>query len=137
MDGQGKTILVAEDYESNRNLLALLLKQAQYEVHIAVDAYEALEYMFKGVFDAVIPDWDMPRLNGSEFLVLSQILWPKTSVIIVSAHAVPPLGGLPRGAVAWLIKPYDSQELLQILQTALQTTAHCKETGRVINATIL
>ena len=49
MDGQGKTILVAEDHASNRNLLALLLEHAQYEVHPSADGYEALERMFKGV----------------------------------------------------------------------------------------
>jgi CheY-like chemotaxis protein len=137
MDGHGVRILVAEDHESNRNLLALLLEQAQYEVHLAADGYEALGCMFKRVFDVVVTDWHMPRLNGSDFLSLSRTLWPDTPVIIVSAHAVPSLGGLPRGAFAWLIKPYESQELLQILQTALQTTAHCKETGRVSNDTIL
>jgi len=47
MDGQGKKILVAEDYANNRNLLALLLEQEQYEVHLVADGYEALERMFK------------------------------------------------------------------------------------------
>jgi CheY-like chemotaxis protein len=121
MDGQGKRILVAEDYESNRKLLACLLEQAQYEVHLAGDGYEALGLMRKGVFDAVITDWDMPRLNGSEFLALSRIFWPETPVIIISAHAVPSPGGLPQGAFAWLNKPYGSEELLQILRTAVQT----------------
>lgn len=124
MDGQGKKILVAEDDESNRNLLALLLEQAQYEVYLATDGYEALQHMSKGVFDVVITDWDMPTLNGSQFLALSQILWPHTPVIIVSASAAPSHKGIPRGAFAWLIKPYESQELLQILQTAVQTTAY-------------
>jgi CheY-like chemotaxis protein len=124
MDGQGKKILVAEDYASNRNLLALLLEQAQYEVHPVADGHEALDHMLKGVFDAVITDWDMPRLNGSDFLSLSRILWPDTPVIIVSAYAAPSLEGIPRGAFAWLIKPYESQELLQILRAAVQIAAH-------------
>jgi CheY-like chemotaxis protein len=124
MDGQGKTILVAEGHECNRNLLVLLLEQAQYEVHLAADGCEALDRMLKGVFDAVITDWDMPRLKGADFLTLSRILWPKTPVIVVSDHAVPSPGGLPRGAFAWLLKPYGSEELLQILQTAIQTAAH-------------
>jgi CheY-like chemotaxis protein len=136
MDGHDVKILVAEDHESNRNLLALMLKQAQYEVHVAADGYEALNHMLKEGFDAVITDWEMPRLNGSDFLSLSRILWPDTPVIIVSAYAAPSLGGIPGGAFAWLIKPYELQELLQILQTALQITAHRKETGRVISATI-
>ena len=61
MDGSATKVLVAEDYESNRQLLASLLGQAQYEVHLAVDGYEALERMLKGTFAAVITDWDMPK----------------------------------------------------------------------------
>jgi CheY-like chemotaxis protein len=45
---------------ANRKLLAWLLEQAQHEVHLARDGYEALGLMRKGVFDAVITDWDMP-----------------------------------------------------------------------------
>ena len=41
--------------------------------------------MRKGPFDAVITDWDMLRLNGSEFLALSRIFWPETPIIIISA----------------------------------------------------
>jgi DNA-binding response OmpR family regulator len=123
MDGQGKKILVADDYVSQQSLLAYLLEQAQYEVHLAGDGREALEHMLEGVFDAVITDWDMPRLNGADFLSLSRILWPKTPVIIVSAHDAPSREGLPQGAFAWVNKPYDSKELLQILRAAIQTAA--------------
>ena len=60
MDGHGIKILVAEDHESNRNLLAHLLKHAQYEVHLAADGSEELERMSKGVFDVVVTDWQLP-----------------------------------------------------------------------------
>jgi two-component system chemotaxis response regulator CheY len=120
MDGQSKKVLVAEDCECIRKLLACLLEQAQYEVHLAGDGYEALGLMRNGVFDAVITDWDMPRLNGSELLALCRIFWPETPVIVISAHAVPSPGGLPHGTFAWLSKPYVSEELLRTLGTATQ-----------------
>ena len=66
MNGRGKKILVAEDNVSNRNLLAYLLEQAQYEVHLAGDGHDALERMINEAFDAVMMDWDMPRLNGAD-----------------------------------------------------------------------
>ena len=120
MDGYGKRILVAEDCEGLRTLLGCLLEQEQYEVHLAGDGYEALGLMRKGPFDAVITDWDMPRLNGSEFLDRCRVFWPETPVIVISAHAVPSPGGLPQGTFAWLNKPYGSEKLLQILRTAAQ-----------------
>ena len=119
MDGHGKTILVAEAHESNRKWLALLLEHAQYAVHLAGDGYEALGLMRKEVFNAVITDWDMPRLNGSEFLALCRIFWPKVPVIVLSAHAVPSPGEFPRGAFAWLNKAYGSEELMDVLGTAV------------------
>ena len=122
MDGRGKKILVAEDCEGLRKLLGRLLEQERHEVHLAEDGYEALGFMRKGVFDAVITDWDMPRLNGSEFLALCRIFWPKTPVIVLSAHAVPSPGELPQGAFAWINKPYEFEELLEILGMAVQQT---------------
>ncbi len=120
MDGQGKRrILIAEDSEGIRMLLRCLLEHPQYEVHLSGDGYEAVGLMRKGSFDAVTTDWDMPRLNGSEFLALCRIFWPKVSVIVFSAHAVPSPGEFPRGAFAWLNKPYESEELLEILGTAV------------------
>lgn len=124
MDVHDTKILVAEDDESNRNQVAHLLEQAQYEVHLAADGHEALEFMFRGVVDVVVTDWHMPRLSGADFLSLSRILWPDIPVIIVSADAAPSLEGIPRGAFAWLIKPYKREELLQVLRMAVQTTAH-------------
>ena len=124
MDVHNTRILVAEDGESNRNLLARLLEQAQYEVYLAADGHEALQYMFREVVDVVVTDWHMPRLSGADFLSFSRILWPDIPVIIVSADAAPSLEGIPRGAFAWLIKPYRREELLQVLRMAAQTTAH-------------
>jgi len=124
MDVHDTKILVAEDDESNRNQVAHLLEQAQYEVHLAADGHEALEFMFRGVVDVVVTDWHMPRLSGADFLSLSRILWPDIPVIIVSAYAAPSLEGIPRGAFAWLIKPYKREELLQVLRMPVQTTAH-------------
>ena len=135
MNGLTTKILVAEDDESNRNLLAVLLEQAQYEVHLAADGYEALECMFKGGADVVVTDWHMPRLSGADFLSLSRILWPNVSVIIVSAYAAP-LEGIPRGAFAWLMKPYEKKELLQVIQMAVQTTAHRHEEQSVTTAAL-
>jgi CheY-like chemotaxis protein len=135
MNGLTTKILVAEDDESNRNLLAVLLEQAQFEVHLATDGYEALQYMFRGVVDVVVTDWHMPRVSGADLLSLSRILWPNVPVIIVSAYAAP-LEGIPRGAFAWLIKPYEREELLQVLRMAVQTTVHRHEEQSVTTAAL-
>ena len=95
-----------------------------YEVHLVTDGYAALDRMLNGVFDAVIMDWDMPGLNGSKFLALGQTLWLDTSVIMVSAHTIDPGEGIHQRAFAWLRKPYESRELLEILRMDIPISAH-------------
>ena len=136
MDGHGIKILVAEDDESTRNLLTLQLEQEQYEVHLAADGYDALEYMFKRVVDVVITDWQMPRLSGADFLSLSRILWPNVPVIIVSGYAPPSDKKFPGDASAWLIKPYERNQLLQVLRMAVQTTAHHHQEQSITTAVL-
>jgi DNA-binding response OmpR family regulator len=120
MDGRGETILVAEDYVRHHKRLAYVLKQARYKVYRAGDGNEAVKRMFNVAFDAVVMDWDMPRLKGSKFLCVSRILWPKTPVIVISTHHVHSRTGFLQGAFAWLSKPYGAEELLQLLRAAVQ-----------------
>jgi CheY-like chemotaxis protein len=121
MNGRHKTILIAEDHDGNRKLLALLLEQAEYDVHLAVDGLEALEEMRKTAFDAVITDWDMPRMNGLEFLVQCRAAWPETPVIVVSAHARNPGDEKAQhDAFAWVQKPFELRHLLRVVQAAVQ-----------------
>lgn len=122
MDGLGNSILVVDDDESNRTLLELTLEQATYEVYPAADGHDALEQLLTGLVDAVITDWEMPRVDGAKLLAVCHSIWPKIPVIVVSAHAAPEV--LPRGAFAWIKKPYRSEELLQVLQAALQASTH-------------
>jgi two-component system, chemotaxis family, chemotaxis protein CheY len=121
MDGYGKRVLVVEDNEDARQLLGYLLEQENYNVHLAADGLQALQEMKKRHFDAVLSDYHMPRMNGIEFLVLSQVIWPNTPVILLSGDAQ----GLTdyvieRGAFAWVRKPYETQHMLRVLHAATQ-----------------
>lgn len=124
MDGLGKAVLVAEDDESNRILLGFILSQARYKVHLATNGYDAVPHMLTEEVQAVITDWEMPGLTGSDLLLISRIFWPETPVIVVSACAAPFPESAPLGAFAWFQKPYDVQKLLQILHIATHTAAH-------------
>ncbi len=124
MDGYGKRVLVVDDDYETKQLLARLLVHAQYNVHVADDGLQALDEMKKRHFDAVITDYHMPRMNGMEFLVLSQVVWPNTPVILLSGdsedladHAI------ERGAFSWIRKPYETHLLLSVLRSATQFTS--------------
>ena len=121
MDGYGERVLVVDDNEEARQCLASILEHANYNVHLAADGLHALHEMKKRHFDAVITDYHMPRMNGMEFLVLSQVVWPNTPVILLSDdtedlsdHVI------ERGAFAWVPEPYDTQHVLSVLRSATQ-----------------
>ena len=121
MDGYGRRVLVVDDDKNARDLLSLLLERSGYSVHCVGDGLEALHEMKKRRFDAVITDYHMPRMNGREFMVLSQVVRPNTPVIVLSGNT----GDLAdhvieQGAFAWVRKPYEAQHLLSLLRSAMQ-----------------
>ena len=122
MEGRGKKVLVAEDYVRNRNPLVRLLKQAQYEVHLAGDGYEALERMFNGVFDAVIiVDGHMPGFSSHEFAEFCRSAWPVTPVILLFGDLIYVTDSTDEvDAVARLRRPFEAAMLLSVLRTVTQ-----------------
>lgn len=82
-----KTILVAEDSLTTRLLLKNVLTSANYEVKIAVDGLEALDFLKKQSFDLVVSDVEMPRMNGFELLEKMRALpeYQEVPVIICTA----------------------------------------------------
>jgi DNA-binding NtrC family response regulator len=123
MDGYGKRVLVVEDDEAGRNMMADLLVDAGYNVHSASDGQEALSEMKRRHFDVVITDYRMPRLDGMKFLSLSRIEWPDTPVVMVSGET-PDISeaAVRQGAYAWLHKPYEPTILVEIVRDAAQAS---------------
>ncbi len=122
MEGYGKRVLVADDEESVRRLVAEVLEQAGYIVHAAADGVEALGEMKKRRFDAVISDFHMPRLNGEQFLLLCRLMWPDIPVLLLSADLREvPLPLKQHGASMLLAKPFSSQSLLRALHESVSS----------------
>ena len=137
MDGQGKQILVVDDHESNRRLLAEVFAQGRYRVHQAADGYEAFVHMRRTRYDAIVTDWEMPRINGRELVTLVRFLWPHTPIIVVSGQAKPSSYGELRGTFAWLQKPFAVPELLDLLDRAIDTCAYQHHDASAATASVV
>jgi type IV pilus assembly protein PilB len=61
-------ILLVEDDEDLRSILAMLLSREMYEVTEAADGDAALQAVFQNAPDLIICDYMMPKMNGREFL---------------------------------------------------------------------
>lgn len=120
-----KWILIVEDDEDIRRLLADLFTDEGYRIDKAADGAEALMKMDQRHYDVVLSDYHMPRIDGGTLLQLSHILSPDCPVILTSCD--PEFqelsgGGRLHEAYACLSKPFDLEHLLLTVHGAANRT---------------
>ncbi len=106
-----KSILVVDDTRSMRAMVAAVLEGAGYEVAQAGDGVEALELARARVFDLVVTDHNMPRMDGVTLVrELRQLPnYDPVALLVLSTEASPELKqrGRDAGATGWMAKPFD------------------------------
>lgn len=115
-------ILIADDYEDNRELLRLMLRGANYEVLEARDGQECVELAREHLPDLIMVDLSMPRLDGWEaFKALRED--PRTSAIpcvVATASAdIDRMRALQSGFDAYVTKPFRTAQLLEVVTRLL------------------
>ena len=112
-EGIGLRILVVEDDLSLADGLVTAMKREGYTVDLLHDGIHALEALANEVFDLVILDLGLPRLDG--LAVLKQLRANSNSVPVLILTARDALedrvSGLDLGADDYLVKPFDVTEL--------------------------
>ena len=108
-------IVVAEDLESNRNLLKLLLARDGYDVRTVPDGVAALELIAQETPDLVLTDVMMPRLDG---IALCRQLKASAATRLIPVVIITALGsqedriaGIEAGADDFVTKPFNQTEL--------------------------
>jgi len=123
-------ILIVEDDNDISQMLKELLAGQGYETVQAFSGTEALLCMEKQKMDGVILDLMLPGMAGEEVLCAIKETYPETSVIVSSARddVQTRVTLLRAGADDYLIKPFDTEELLARLEAVLRRRA---ETGKL------
>ena len=114
-------ILIADDHDDNRELLQLLLRSARYDVQEARDGRECLEMATREVPDLIIMDLSMPVMDGWEVFqkLKADERTRHVPCMAVTAHAeLDRNEALRTGFVAYVSKPFSSDELLQNVASA-------------------
>jgi CheY-like chemotaxis protein len=88
MNGSRVVILVADDEELVRNLVAVIVRSDGYHVLIASDGVEALDLSrrYAGHIDLLISDIEMPRMTGVELANMLVRERPKIKVLLLSGY---------------------------------------------------
>ena len=120
-ENAGRRILVVEDDNEMRELLAEFLVEEGYLVDPVADGSQALMRLRDQSFAAIIMDKNMPGANGLDLLPGLRTLYPKTPVILISAFgdAATFVDALRKGASDYLFKPFRMEELLRVVRRAL------------------
>jgi len=117
-------VLVVDDSPSVRRVVSNMLKAHGWEVQTARDGVEALEVIARQMPAVVLLDIEMPRMDGYELMatVRSQEQYRQLPLVVLTSRAATKhqQRALQLGADAYVVKPYQDEELLTTLATLVQ-----------------
>jgi two-component system response regulator PilR (NtrC family) len=115
-------VLVVDDEQSMRDLLAITLEKQGYDVTVADSGETAVDNIRRTVFDAVITDMKMVKVSGLEVLRVTKDLSPETAVIVITAvgSTETAVEAMKLGAYDYITKPFKLDEINLIVKNALE-----------------
>jgi CheY-like chemotaxis protein len=119
------TILIAEDYDDNRELLRLLLAGANYEVREARNGKECLDLARENPPDLIMVDLSMPELDGWEVFKALKASSQTAHIpcVAVTAHTDQDRArALQSGFSDFVGKPFRTEELLLTVARLVKST---------------
>jgi two-component system response regulator PilR (NtrC family) len=116
-----KRILIVDDEQSMREMLAILLRKEGLEVCTAASRAEAAQALCRGPVDLVLTDVRLPDGDGIEVLRHVKSGAPETAVVVMTAYGTSETAVAARklGADAYVLKPFDVDELRIVVRDAL------------------
>ncbi|MCX4305741.1 MAG: response regulator transcription factor [Acetatifactor sp.] len=115
-------ILVIEDEKLLADTIHALLSQKGFEVEVAYDGETGEEYAELGIYDLLILDVMMPKMNGYEVARKVRASKCGTPILMLTAKSdlEDRITGLNAGADYYLTKPFDTRELLACINALLR-----------------
>ena len=119
-----RSILAVDDSPSMRKMVAFTLAGAGFRVVEAVDGVDGLEKAQLEQVDLVLADQNMPRLDG---IGLTRKLrenpkFQNTPILILTTESSDQMkqAGRAAGATGWLVKPFDPNRLIEVIQKVMR-----------------
>ncbi|MEZ4600208.1 MAG: sigma-54 dependent transcriptional regulator [Syntrophotaleaceae bacterium] len=118
-------ILVVDDEESMREFLSIMLHREGYQADAAADGAQAIAQLKEHVYDLIITDIKMPRVDGFGVLDYALEMAPETAVIMITAFSTTEqaVEAMKKGAYDYITKPFNNEEIRLIVKNALERKA--------------
>lgn len=117
-------ILIIDDEKAIRKTLSEILSYEGYKIEEASDGEEGLKKFQEKVYDVVLCDIKMPKMDGLEFLDKAGESNPDVPVIMISGHGTieTAVEAVKKGAYDYIAKPPDLNRLLITIRNAMDKT---------------
>ena len=121
----GDRILVVDDDESIRKVLAIILRQSGYVVDTAANGEEAIAKSDANFYNLALIDVRLPDIEGTRLLSLLKETTPRMVKVILTGHPAleNALQAINRGVDGYLAKPVNTEQLLRTVSQLLERQA--------------
>jgi two-component system response regulator AtoC len=118
-----KQVLIVDDEPNLRKILSAQLTRDGYDVLTAEDGERGLQVLREHHIDLVLTDLKMPKVDGMTLLKRALEEDPELPIVLITAHGTidTAVEALKRGAFDFVTKPFDKDEVRQIVAKALKT----------------
>ncbi len=126
-------VLVVDDEKNMRLSLQAMLGDEGYQTRAVESAEEALALLGKERFFMVLTDAHLTGMTGYELLSRMRTAHPEIPVLMITAYATPKLAveAIKSGAIDYLSKPFEPEELLHAVSRCAERFKLLKENARL------
>lgn len=122
-------VLIVDDEANIRDLLERFISDMGHEIRTASDAETAVQMLAHWTPDVVLCDIQMPGANGLWLADRIRESAPATAIVLATAEAnVPPHESLRQGVVAYVLKPFQREQVRRAVTEGMRWSAGAAKT---------
>src|ERR1039458_6190370 len=114
------SILTVDDSATVRQMVSFTLKKAGHDVVEAVDGKDGLAKAGQRKVDLIITDLNMPNMDGIQMISAIRKLpghgFTPILMLTTESHPEKKDAGRKAGAMGWIVKPFNADQLIAVVQ---------------------
>ncbi len=135
------TVLVVEDEDAIREMLQVILEQANLQVTAVANAEEAQKILADKLPDLILLDWMLPGLSGVEWArrLKKDDSCKELPIILLTARGEEEdkVNGLDSGADDYITKPFSPKELIARIKAVMRRSGKMNESALIISGDLV